>query len=44
MGYAAAHALDLAGEKGTSVHDIDTGTLRSRLGANLGTTEPAGGH
>ena len=48
MGYAAAHALDLAGQKRqhaadpidydslTSVHDIDAGQLRSRLDANLG--------
>jgi hypothetical protein len=57
MGYAAAHALDLAGAKRaaggsesidydslTSVHDIDTGLLRSRLDANLGTTVTAEGH
>jgi hypothetical protein len=40
MGYAAAHVLDLAaGPSGsrTSVHDIDPGLLRSRIGAaNLG--------
>jgi hypothetical protein len=38
MGAAAAHALDLAGSGGAdgSVHDIDVGRLRERLGANLG--------
>jgi hypothetical protein len=48
MGAAAAHALDLArsssGGSGSgraggpvgSVHDIDVGRLRERLGANLG--------
>jgi hypothetical protein len=36
MGYAAAHALDLAASSGSSVHDIDQGQLRLRLDANLG--------
>ena len=51
MGYAAAHALDLARSKHpdgtgaidhdslTSLHDLDAGRLRSRLGANLGPAE-----
>lgn len=43
MGYAAAHALDLAASSAGSVHDIDAGQLRSRLDANLGTAVPAGG-
>jgi hypothetical protein len=43
MGYAAAHVLDLAAAApGTSVHDIDQGRLRSRLGANLGTARAGG--
>jgi 2-polyprenyl-6-methoxyphenol hydroxylase-like FAD-dependent oxidoreductase len=42
MGYAAAHVLDIAGSAGSaSVHDIDTGLLRSRLDANLGSA-PSG--
>jgi len=28
----------------TSVHSIDVGLLRSRLGANLGIAETSGGH
>jgi hypothetical protein len=36
MGAAAAHALDLAGGSGGSVHDIDIGRLRERLAANVG--------
>ncbi|HEY3883314.1 MAG TPA: FAD-dependent oxidoreductase [Trebonia sp.] len=44
-GYAAAHVLDLAAAApGTSVHDIDQGRLRSRLGANLGTARAEGDH
>jgi FAD dependent oxidoreductase len=42
MGFAAAHVLDLASGS-TSVHSIDAGLLRSRLGANLGITETTGG-
>ncbi len=50
MGYAAAHALSLASAKRsdapgtidydslTSVHDIDTAQLRSRIAANVGPT------
>jgi hypothetical protein len=42
-GYAAAHVLDLAAAApGTSVHAIDQGRLRSRLGANLGTARAGG--
>src|SRR6516225_8093058 len=37
MGFAAAHALDLASASGTgSVHEIDIARLRERLAANLG--------
>ena len=37
MGFAAAHALDLASANGKgSVHEIDVGRLRERLAANLG--------
>ena len=37
MGFAAAHALDLASANGTgSVHEIDAGRLREQLAANLG--------
>jgi hypothetical protein len=37
MGFAAAHALDLAAANGAeSVHEIDVGRLRERLAANLG--------
>lgn len=35
MGTAAAHALDLAAGGSGSVHDIDLGRLRERLGTNL---------
>ena len=53
MGAAAAHALDLAGSGGAgsggaggpagSVHDIDVGRLRERLGANLGSPSDGSG-
>lgn len=36
MGTAAAHTLDLAAGGSGSVHDIDLGRLRERLGTNLG--------
>jgi hypothetical protein len=54
MGFAAAHVLDLASRSQphsfgmidldslTSVHSVDVGLLRSRLGVNLGIA--AGGH
>ncbi|HEY1822495.1 MAG TPA: hypothetical protein VGG83_21430, partial [Trebonia sp.] len=54
MGFAAAHVLALASHSrpqsfGTidfdslaSVHSTDIGRLRSRLGANLGITDPSG--
>jgi 16S rRNA C967 or C1407 C5-methylase (RsmB/RsmF family) len=35
MGAAAAHALDLASNKQTSVHDVDLDQLRNRLAVNL---------
>jgi len=56
MGFAAAHVLNLAAQSKpnsfgmidfdslTSVHSIDVGLLRSRLGANLGIAETSGGH
>jgi hypothetical protein len=38
MGFAAAHALDLAVMGGGSVHDIDVGRLERRVIANVGET------
>jgi hypothetical protein len=55
MGFAAAHVLDLVSrgqphsfglidfDSLTSVHSVDVGQLRSRLGANIGIAPTPGG-